>query len=200
LNYPEFFEQIEPIEMIEPLGELLGLKSPSLVYSYLDCVKLAGHSCPTVAGAYLITSCSLKTLYKDKTPTRGEIKVRVRDSKDAGTTGVVANVISYITGAKEEDGFKGINGNYARDKMLSFDNSIDEDVEFIRVDNSQSIRANYNLSKLILPPLNTEIFKKVSQKSASSDELEIFKKQWQERVRTILIEYGCKAIELKGEK
>ena len=53
-----------------------------------------------------MTIKALKELYKDELPVRGEIRVELRDSKSSGTTGVLANVASFITGAKEEDGFK----------------------------------------------------------------------------------------------
>ncbi len=183
--------------MKEPLSKILGLKSSMLTYSYFDCVKLAGHSCPTVAGAYLLTLCSLKNLYKKEIPVRGDIEVKIRDSKSVGTTGVVSNVISYITGAKEEDGFKGLGGNYARNDKLSFDNDIDAEVELVRNDSGDSVRANYNLSKISLPPLDTSIFKKITQQEANESEIELFGSQWQERVRSILLDYGCRAIELK---
>ncbi len=42
---------------------------------YLDVVKSAGHSCPTVAGAYLATREALKRLYGDELPERGAIRV-----------------------------------------------------------------------------------------------------------------------------
>jgi len=182
--------------MREPLGELLGLRSPTVTYSYFDCVKLAGHSCPTVAGAYLLTLCSLKKLYGDETPTRGELEVSIRDAKDNGTTGVIANVISYITGAKEEDGFKGLNGNYARNNKLFFKSDIKAEVRFKRLDTAQSIEASYDLSKVTLPALDGNLFKKILQKEATKEEIELFGVQWQERVRTILLDYGCQSIKL----
>ncbi len=69
---------------------------------FKDVVKLSGHSCPTVAGAYLMTIYSLKKLYENELPVRGEIKVELRDSKSSGITGVLANVASFLTGAKEK--------------------------------------------------------------------------------------------------
>ena len=86
----------------DKLGRFLGVDD-DFVYTFQDVVKLSGHSCPTVAGAYLMTLKALKELYKDELPVRGEIRVELRDSKSSGTTGVLANVASFITGAKEED-------------------------------------------------------------------------------------------------
>ena len=44
-------------------------------FSYLEIVKAAGHSCPTVAGAYLMTLEALKSLYAEQRAIRGDIKV-----------------------------------------------------------------------------------------------------------------------------
>mgnify|MGYP003492414693 FL=1 len=42
--------------MRDPLAELLGAaEGGRLEYTYADAVKLTGHSCPTVAGAWLAT-------------------------------------------------------------------------------------------------------------------------------------------------
>ena len=55
MNYPSFFDRVEPISLQDPLSNFLGaFVDGKLDITYLDCVKLAGHSCPTVAGAYLM--------------------------------------------------------------------------------------------------------------------------------------------------
>lgn len=52
MQYPAFFDEVEPIVLYDPLAEFLGAATAGRVeYTYLDAVKLAGHSCPTVAGA-----------------------------------------------------------------------------------------------------------------------------------------------------
>ncbi len=66
--------------MSEPLGGLLGSESIS-VFSFGDVVKLSGHSCPTVAGAYLMTLYALKALHSDELPIRGNIKVEMKGKK-----------------------------------------------------------------------------------------------------------------------
>ena len=76
MNYPQFFKTIETIKVQDPLSQVLGAFSDGeYEFSYLDVVKSAGHSCPTVAGAYLITLEALKALYKDQRAIRGDIKV-----------------------------------------------------------------------------------------------------------------------------
>src|SRR5690606_29458506 len=109
MTYPAFFDDAPRITVQDPLAALLGAASGGIIeYSYADAVKLAGHSCPTVAGAYLMTRNALKKLYGDELPERGNIKVQFRDEQTNGVTGVIANVVSLITGATTDNGFKGL--------------------------------------------------------------------------------------------
>lgn len=50
----------------------------------------------------------LGRLYPGELPERGAIRVELRGALEEGTTGVVANVASLITGAAGEGGFQGI--------------------------------------------------------------------------------------------
>ena len=61
MNYPDFFNEVETIKLFDPLSKVLGSLNDGMVeFNYLDSVKAAGHSCPTVSGAYLMTSSALK--------------------------------------------------------------------------------------------------------------------------------------------
>ena len=52
MQHPAFFDKVKPIVLYDALAEFLGAAQAGRVeYGYLDAVKLAGHSCPTVAGA-----------------------------------------------------------------------------------------------------------------------------------------------------
>ncbi|MGH7121253.1 MAG: hypothetical protein ACREFP_20055, partial [Acetobacteraceae bacterium] len=55
MDFPAFFAEAPTITLREPMATFLGA-SPggTITYCYADAVKLAGHSCPTVAGAYLM--------------------------------------------------------------------------------------------------------------------------------------------------
>ncbi len=60
MTYPEFFKNIETIKLQDDLSLFLGAFEDGIIeFSYLDVVKTAGHSCPTVLGAYLMKSYSL---------------------------------------------------------------------------------------------------------------------------------------------
>ncbi|NLY64247.1 MAG: hypothetical protein GX070_04730 [Alcaligenaceae bacterium] len=56
MSFPSFFDQAPTISLRDPLAGFLGAAHNGVIqYTYTDVVKLAGHSCPTVAGAYLMT-------------------------------------------------------------------------------------------------------------------------------------------------
>ena len=62
MQYPTFFDQAPVITMRDPLAALLGAADDGLIdYRYIDAVRLAGHSCPTVAGAYLMARAAMIT-------------------------------------------------------------------------------------------------------------------------------------------
>ena len=100
MDFPAFFDQVPRITLRDPLAELLGSAGGGLLsYGYADAVRLAGHSCPTVASAYWLGVRALKALYGDELPTRGHIQVSLREPLETGTTGVVASVLGLLTGA-----------------------------------------------------------------------------------------------------
>lgn len=62
-------KDVKPVLFREPLAETLGaLKGDGAAvrYDFTDVVKMAGHACPTVAGAYLCCQAALERLYRDK--------------------------------------------------------------------------------------------------------------------------------------
>ena len=99
MQTPDFFEQAPAIVMYDALSQLLGATRDGLIeYRYLDAVKLAGHSCPTVAGAWLMTRAALARLYPGQTPRRGELRVELREAQDAGVAGGIASVAALAVG------------------------------------------------------------------------------------------------------
>ena len=85
MKTPAFFEAVPAIVVIDPLAETLGAAENGVIeYHYRDAVKLAGHSCPTVAGAWLMTRTALAHLYPDGVPQRGGMRVELRQAVDEG--------------------------------------------------------------------------------------------------------------------
>lgn len=189
MNYPRFFDEVETITMRDPLSKMLGaFEEGEMTFSYLDVVKSAGHSCPTVAGAYLMTCKALKTLYPYDTPVRGNIAVAFKETMEEGTAGVVGNVISQITGATDKSGFKGLEGRFARHALMRFNADISSSARFTRVDTGHSVDLFYDPK--IVPPLPEmqPLMEKVMRASAELEEITAFGLLWQERIERILIE------------
>ena len=189
MPYPHFYTQVPSIKLYDPLSEFLGaFKEGRVKISYLECVKLAGHSCPTVAGAYLMTKIALSELYKDRLPQRGDIKIEFKNRKDVGVVGVTANVMAFIVGASDEGGFKGIGGNFSRNDLLVFNASIEDEVRFTRLDTQKSISLNYYPDTIPPDSSMQPLMKKMMQKTASPEEKKAFGVLWQKRVEAILLE------------
>ncbi len=184
--YPDFFDEIPTITLKDELSEFLGSLEDGVVeFSYLDIVKSAGHSCPTVAGAYIMTLVGLKELYKDELPVRGEIMIEFASDENEGVAGVIANVMSQITGATKTLGFKGIGGEYIRHSLVTFNSNIESSVKFIRNDTNESIELVYNADAIPAKPLQAELMQKLLRNFATDDEAGEFKKLWQGRVKEI---------------
>src|ERR1035437_10247700 len=100
MAFPSFFSEVMPIIVHDRLAAFLGAADGGVIeYRYVDAVKLAGHSCPTVAGVYLLICRSLIELYPDELPERGEIQVDFRADQEEGAVGVRAAVAGLVPGA-----------------------------------------------------------------------------------------------------
>ena len=186
MKYPEFFDTIETIKLKDELSAFLGsLENGIVEFSYLDIVKTSGHSCPTVAGAYLITLTGLKELYKDEIPKRGEIFASFKEDVTKNTTGVISNVISQITGATENSGFKGLNGKFQRYDLMKFNDHIKSSVKFRRIDTNKTVEIVYDPSVITQNPRTPILMKKILNETATDNEKNEFKILWQERVKNI---------------
>ena len=180
---PDFFARAPQITVRDPLAELLGAADGGrLHYSYADVVKLAGHSCPTVAGAYLATLEALAGLYPGELPERGAIRVELRARLDDGVAGVIASVASLVTGAAAEGGFKGIAGRFERRGLLVFGAPITKDLLFTRLDTGASAEVD------VPPPapMTPELRAALGRALAFPGEREAFARAWQARVAQML--------------
>lgn len=186
MNYPIFYDSIESIKVRDPLCSVLGaFENGEYSFNYRDIVKSAGHSCPTVAGAYIITLEGLKALYKDELAVRGEIKVEFQEDIQNGVAGVIANVVSQITGATDKSGFKGLQGKFARHSLMHFNSSVESSVRFTRLDTNKSVEVSYDPSSVKSDPLMHSLMKKIIDGDASKNDIKEFGIHWQERVKRI---------------
>jgi hypothetical protein len=187
MTYPQFFNNIPTIKLQDDLACLLGAFEDGIIeFSYLDIVKSAGHSCPTVLGAYLMTYKGLKALYENEIPKRGNILVEFKENQTTGVAGVIGNVMTNITGATTTNGFKGLAGKYDRNHLMSFEKDINgAGVRFTRLDTQKSVDIFYNPSS-VLPHSDTNfLMQKCIQGSATNEEKVEFGKYWQQRVENI---------------
>ena len=187
MTYPNFYKTIETIKVQDDLSSFLGAFEDGIYeISYLDIVKGAGHSCPTVLGAYLMTSEALKALYPDSIAKRGEIEVSFSERQSEAVAGVIGNVAMNITGACTTNGFKGIAGNFDRNYLLKFEQDInDASARFTRVDTKKSVDVIYNPSSIQFDPSMQGLMQKCVKGEASTEEKIAFGNVWQERVENI---------------
>ncbi len=201
MSYPKFYDDVKAITLIDPLSDFLGsFKNGQVTFKYIQIVKSAGHSCPTVAGAYLMTAKALEFLYPSEIPIRGEIKVEFNESIDAGVAGVIANVITNITGATRITGFKGLNGNFVRHSLMFFEQNIPSSARFTRLDTQKFVDVYYNPSQVLPNPKMGELMQKMMMNMANEEEQKSFKEMWQDRVKKILVDNfdNEQVISLKG--
>jgi FmdE, Molybdenum formylmethanofuran dehydrogenase operon len=190
MSYPEFFAAVPRLTLRDPLAELLGAAENGLIeYGYTDAVKLAGHSCPTVAGAYLMTFRALAKLYPDCPPERGAIRVELHAAQADGTAGVTAAVAGLLTGAAGEGGFKGVGGRYSRRNLLSFAAPLEAELGFARIDSGARVTLTYHPEVVPAPPELQGLMPKLLAGAASAAEKTEFGRLWQMRVKRILIDH-----------
>lgn len=187
---PDFFNDVTPIVMYDPLAEALGAARGGMIeYTYADVVKLAGHACPTVAGAYLMVENGLNALYGQETPVRGGIKVFVKGKLGEGVVGVISNVASMITGATTISGFHGLAGHFDRRDLLFFVADMQADILLERIDTGARVELSYDPSFVSSDERMGELLMRLGSGNADSEDKELFGNLWQDRVRRILIEF-----------
>lgn len=191
MNYPAFFNEARSITVRDPLAEFLGAAEGGIFeYRYLDAVKAAGHSCPTVASAWLITAKALDALYPGATPERGAIRVEFGEDRTSGVTGVIANIVSLITGATHDTGFKGLGGRFDRRNLLFFNAEVGEEIRFRRVDTGTAVEVSANMSRMPGDPRMRELMGMCIGGVASEEQKREFGRLWQERVRALLLDHA----------
>ena len=184
MKYPDFFDKIEPIIVYDDLCKFLGVNEDGVLdFSYADIVKSAGHSCATVAGAYLMAQKGLKALYQDELPERGNIKVELQKAPREENTGVIASVISNITGSTSDFGFGGIpTGKYNRRDLLFFEADIEHDLCLTRLDTNQKVYVDYKPQKVVNP---MAILKSAIKPDATQEDIKSFPYRFQKMVETV---------------
>lgn len=189
---PAFFSAAPGIVLRDPLAELLGAAEGGLIeYGYADAVRLAGHSCPTVAGAYLMARAALRALYPDAVPERGSVVVTMSMAEEEGTTGVIAQVFTLLTGAAGNNGFHGIGGHHARHGLLRYgSNDLSCIADFCRSDTGDTVYVSMDLSSVSPAPQMRMLMGRALAADATDAERAAFASVWQDRVRKLLLQHA----------
>lgn len=179
MNTPAYYDSVPAILMMDPLARTLGSAEDGLIeYRYLDAVKLTGHSCPTVAGAWQLTHAALARLYPDSTPVRSHIRVEFRQPLDEGVVGVIASVVSLVTGAANAGGFKGLAGHFGRKDLLQFEVPMRGDIRLTRLDSGQSVEFMRRGHSVPSPANMSQLLRPALEPQASDAERQAFATVW----------------------
>jgi hypothetical protein len=192
MKFPAFYELAPVVPTRDAFAATLGAAQDGLLeYSYVDAVRLAGHSCPTVAGAFLIGRAALAALYPEGPAERGTITVHMPAPESDGTTGVMAQVLTLLTGAAADNGFQGIQGRFRRKGLLSFaDHREGEAIIFKRLDTGAAVAVELDVSLVPGDPAQGGRLMAILQDRADASQREAFADAWQARVRRLLLEFA----------
>lgn len=194
----DYITEVPPIMMNEPYFEIFGQTDGPVPYNYEEAVKLAGHSCGAVAGAWTITKKALEALYPDgEVPVRGNIMVEAPGAEDEWFVGVFGDVIMYITGAAPKTGFNGsdfaVNDVFVRQNKMVYTEEPTGQLPpmrewiFTRLDTGEKVGVKFNLA-IIMPlptPARIEMGKKVALGQATPEEAADYIEYWNDRARFV---------------
>jgi len=190
-SFPDFFADAPRITLRDPLAQFLGAAKDGLIeYSYADVVKLAGHSCPTVASAFLMARAGLAALYPGALPERGGVRVDMPDPADEGVSGVIGSVLGMITGAAGAGGFHGIGGRFDRRSLLSFGVAGLSAPRLSRIDTGAAVSLSVRAERVPGDPRMRGLLQQSMSGVATSEDAALFGVLWQDRVRRLLLEHS----------
>jgi hypothetical protein len=112
------------ITIQEPFAEFLMADQDEYKFkiSLLDVVRFAGHACPSMVGAFLISQRAVTELFPETNVCiRGQVAIEIPSAVTQGATGPISNVFSMIFGAWERSGFGGLQGQFVRRGLLKYD-------------------------------------------------------------------------------
>ena len=189
-RFPAFFDQVPRLVVRDPLAEFLGAAEGGVLeYGYADAVRLAGHSCPTVASAYALAHHALTRLFPGELPVRGMVQVSFQHPLDEGVTGVIAAVVGLLSGSAQDGGFKGIAGRFVRRNLQHFGCDIPRMLRVTRLDTGAAVDAGADLSPVPSDPELPGLMQRCLDGSADPAERRRFVELWQARVKRLLLEH-----------
>jgi len=194
---PLMFPDSPVLRLYDPLGEVLGAGDGVYTYRFDDAVKLAGHACPTVAGAFLMATRAVALLYRGELPRRGDLRVTLHGQPDAGVNGPISQVLTLLTGAAPENGFHGLGGQHVRKGLMAFAGdgaAFASGVTFERIATGERVTLRYDPSAI--PPAATMGADLQAVLSGAADDAvaQRFRDAWRGRVERILADGGVQTV------
>lgn len=189
----EMFPDSPTVHFFDPLGEMLGAGDGYYAYRFDDVVKLSGHACPTVAGAFLLTKRAVEFLYRDEVPRRGDIRVILHGGVEEGVNGPISQVLTLLTGAAGANGFQGLGGQHARKGLLGFTPQGEGKrgcVTFERISTGERVTLRYDPSTIPAAPTMGDDLRVLLSGAADDAVRRRFRQAWRERVERILADDG----------
>jgi len=194
-----YIKQIPPIMMYEPYYKIFGQGVKPVPYTYEEAIKMCGHSCSAVAGAWTIVRKGLDALYPGgEIPVRGNIVIYVPGAKEQWHLGVFAEIMMYVTGAAPETGFIGSefgreNDLFVRRHKIIFTKNATPTKKwdmvwiFERIDTKKRVGVKFDVRKVKPPVTKARIAlgAKVAKGDATPAEAIEFIKYWNARVKFI---------------
>ena len=191
MAFPDFFAEVPTLTLHDGLAQLLGASDDGVIeYHYADAVRLAGHSCPTVAGGWLSARAALRHLYGDELPERGGINVYLNGAENAGVTGVIGQVLTLVTGAAAGNGFHGLGGRHVRSNLLHYAQGDVQGVRFKRNDTGAEVEIEIDTGPVAADPMMRSLMQLSMTDQANAAQRREFGRLWQDRVRRILIDHA----------
>jgi hypothetical protein len=188
VSFPDFFAEVPALRLHDGLAQLLGASDDGVIeYHFADAVRLAGHSCPTVAGGWLSARAALGHLYPDSLPERGGISVHLNDAEDAGVTGVIGQVLTLVTGAAAGNGFHGLGGEHVRKGLLHYAAGDVAGVSFTRNDTGAEVEVEIDTTPVSGDPMLRPLLQLAITGRADAAQRREFGRLWQDRVRRMLL-------------
>lgn len=189
MKFPDFYAEVPTIHLIDPLAEFLGsIDQGKIEFTFSDFVRMAGHGCPTVAGAYLLAFHGLQALYADEIPIRGNIEVWLKKDESQGTNGVIGNLLAYVTGASGVGGFKGLLGQFSRNNSLFYSSDITHDYILKLKGQNIGVGLSYHPEIVSSDPMVRTLLDELHEDFFNIDARKQFKLIWNQRMKKILID------------
>lgn len=188
---------VEPMMFRDPFLELLGQIDGPIPYYYEEAVKLSGHSCAAITGAWTITEKAVEALYGEETPVRGQIKITMPGPADQYYIGVFGEVFTYLTGAAPETGFPGADfgPGYNRRNLLVYPEEPTKlpfailEYQFERTDTGKKVGVVYNMGMVapLATPEITALYPIIVDGTATPEEQATFIEWWNARAINTLV-------------